>query len=111
VLSRRVTAINGQVTARGRPAAASVLFFAADRQAWYPQSRFFARITSGTDGRFRAEGLPPGEYLAVALDTVPGVREGDQWQDPDYLETLVVRSRRITLSEGGSLSLTLDKNQ
>jgi hypothetical protein len=111
VLSRRVTAINGQVTARGRPAAASVLFFAADRQAWYPQSRFFARITSGTDGRFRADGLPPGEYLAVALDTVPGVRDGDQWQDPDYLETLVARSRRITLSEGGSLSLTLDKNQ
>lgn len=111
VLSRRVTAINGQVTARGRPAAASVLFFAADRQAWYPQSRFFARIMSGTDGRFRAEGLPPGEYQAIALDTVPGVRDGDQWQDPDYLETLVARSRRITLSEGGSLSLTLDKNQ
>ena len=111
VLSRRVTAINGQVTARGRPAAASVLFFAADRQAWYPQSRFFARIMSGTDGRFRTEGLPPGEYLAIALDTVPGVRDGDQWQDPDYLETLVARSRRITLSEGGSLSLTLDKNQ
>jgi hypothetical protein len=88
-----------------------VLFFAADRQAWYPQSRFFARIMSGTDGRFRAEGLPPGEYLAIALDTVPGDREGDQWQDPDYLEALVTRSRRITLSEGGSLSLTLDRNQ
>jgi protocatechuate 3,4-dioxygenase beta subunit len=110
VLSQRVTAINGQVTARGRPAAASVLFFAADRQAWYPQSRFFARIMSGTDGRFRAEGLPPGEYLAIALDTVPGDRDGDQWQDPDYLETLVARSRRLTLAEGGSLSLTLDKS-
>jgi hypothetical protein len=111
VLSQRVTAINGQVTARGRPAAASVLFFAEDRQVWYPQSRFFARIMSGTDGRFRAEGLPPGEYLAIALDTVPGDRDGDQWQDPDYLETLAARSRRITLSEAGSLSLMLDKNQ
>ena len=107
VLSQRVTAINGQVTARGRPAAASILFFAADRQAWSPQSRFFARIISGTDGRFRAEGLPPGEYLAIALDTVPGVRDGDQWQDPDYLETLVARSHRITLPEGGNVSLTL----
>ena len=106
VLSQRVTAINGQVTARGRPAAASVLFFAADRQAWSPESRFFARIMSGNDGRFRAEGLPPGEYLAIALD-VPGVRDGDQWQDPEYLETLVARSQRITLPEGGNISLTL----
>jgi protocatechuate 3,4-dioxygenase beta subunit len=111
VLSQRVTAINGQVTARGRPAAASVLFFAADRQAWFPQSRFFARIMSGTGGRFRAEGLPPGEYLAIAMDNVPGVRDGDEWQDPEYLETLVARSHRITLSEGESLSLTLERNQ
>ena len=107
VLSQRVTAINGQVTARGRPASASVLFFAADREAWSPQSRFFARIMSGADGRFRAEGLPPGEYLAIALDTVPGVRDGDQWQDPDYLETLVARSHRITLPDGGNVSLAL----
>jgi hypothetical protein len=39
------------------------------------------------------------------------VRDGDQWQDPDYLETLVASARRITLSEGDSVSLTLDKNQ
>src|SRR5262245_38561948 len=107
VLSRRVTAINGQVTARGRPAAASVLFFAADRQAWVPQSRFFARLMTGTDGRFRAEGLPPGEYLAIALDTIP-VRDGDQWQDPEYLETLVARAKRMTLAEGGSVTLSLE---
>src|SRR5262249_5471166 len=106
VFSQRVTAINGQITARGRPAAASVLVFAADRQAWYPQSRFFARIVPGSDGRFRAEGLPPGEYLAIALDAVPGVRDGDQWQDPDYLETLVARAKRMTLAEGGSVTLS-----
>jgi Carboxypeptidase regulatory-like domain len=107
VLSQRVTAINGQVTARGRPAAASVLFFAADRQAWYPQSRFFARINSGTDGRFRAEGLPPGDYLAVAVDVAPAVRDGDQWQDPEYLEALVAQARQITLPEGGNVSLAV----
>jgi Carboxypeptidase regulatory-like domain len=107
VLSQRVTTIVGQVTARGRPAAASVLFFAADRQEWYPQSRFYGRTMSGADGHFRAEGLPPGEYLAIAVDAVPGIRDGDQWQDPDYLETLVTRARRVTLSEGGSVSLML----
>jgi hypothetical protein len=38
---------------------------------------------------------------------VPGGRDGDDWQDPDYLETLMARARRITLSEGAHLSLTL----
>src|SRR5262249_48912815 len=106
--SQRVTAINGQVTARPRPAAALVLFFAAGRQAWVPQSWFFARVMSGTDGRFRAEGLPPREDLASALATVPGVRDGDQWQDPDYLETRVARAKRMTLAEGGSVTLSLE---
>jgi len=107
VLSRRVTAINGQVTARGRPAAAAVLLFPADRAAWYPQSRFFLRTMTGTDGRFRTEGMPPGEYLAIAVEATATVRGGDQWQDPDYLETLVAQARRMTLPEGGNVSLTL----
>jgi len=111
VLSRRVTAISGQVTARGRPAAAAVLLFPADRAAWYPQSRFFLRTLTGTDGRFQAEAMPPGEYLAIAVEATTTSRAGDQWQDPDYLETLVAAARRITLPEGGSVSVTLDKHQ
>jgi hypothetical protein len=66
---------------------------------------------SGAEGRFRTEGLPPGEYLAIAVDATTTVRDGDQWQDPDYLETLATAAHRIRLSEGGSLSLMLDKNQ
>jgi hypothetical protein len=109
VLSHRITSVIGRVSARGRPALASILFFAADRQAWYPQSRFFRKVTSSADGTFRLEGLPPGEYLAAAVDAVSDVRGSgsEEWQDPDYLETLVARARRMTLSEGGSASLTL----
>jgi protocatechuate 3,4-dioxygenase beta subunit len=108
VLSHHVTRLTGQVNARGRPSAgSSILLFSADRQAWYPQSRFFKRAISASDGAFSVEGLPPGEYLAAALDAVPGGRDGDDWQDPDYLETLMARARRITLSEGAHLSLTL----
>jgi protocatechuate 3,4-dioxygenase beta subunit len=107
VLSHRVTRITGQVTARGRPAAASILFFPADRQAWYPQSRFLGQTISPADGSFRVEGLPPGEYLVAAVEAIAGIRDGDQWQDPDYLETLVARARRLTLVEGGSTALAL----
>jgi hypothetical protein len=108
VLSHQVTTVIGQVNTRGRASAgSSILFFAADRQAWYPQSRFFKRTISGTDGTFTVEGLPPGEYLVAAIDTVPGGRDGDDWQDPDYLETLMARARRVTLSEGAHASLIL----
>jgi len=107
VLSQRVSSVAGRVTARGRPAVASILFFAADRQAWYPQSRFFRKTISAGDGTFSVEGLPPGDYLAAAVDAVPGVRNGDDWQDPDYLETLMARARRLTLSEGAPASVTL----
>jgi hypothetical protein len=62
---------------------------------------------TGTDGRFRTEGMPPGEYLAIAVEATATIRGGDQWQDPDYLETLVAQARRMTLPEGGNVSLTL----
>jgi len=107
VLSHRVTTIAGRVTTRGRPAAASILFFAADGQAWYPQSRFFAQTMSTPDGSFRLEGLPPGAYLAAAVDKTASVGNGDEWQDPDYLETLVTRARRVTLVDGERTTLTL----
>ena len=55
--------------------------------------------------------MPPGDYLAIAVEATTTVRAGDQWQDPDYLETLVAAARRITLPEGGSVSVTLDKHQ
>jgi hypothetical protein len=108
VLSHHVTTVTGQVSARGRASAgSSILFFAADRQAWYPQSRFFKRTMSSADGTFTVEGLPPGEYLAAAIDALPGARDAEDWQDPEYLETLMARARRITLSEGAHTSLTL----
>jgi len=107
VLSQRITSVTGRVSARGRPALASILFFAADRQAWYPQSRFFRKTMTGIDGTFRIEGLPPGDYLVVAVDPVADVRDGESWQDPDYLDALTARARRLTLSEGASTSLTL----
>jgi len=51
--------------------------------------------------------MPPGEYLAIAVEATATIRGGDQWQDPDYLETLVAQARRMTLPEGGNVSLTL----
>jgi hypothetical protein len=107
VLSQRVTRVAGRTSDRGRPAAASILFFAADRQAWYPQARFFKKVMSAADGTFSSEGLPPGDYFVAAVDAARGVRDGDDWQDPDYLETLMPRAQRLMLSEGSQVTLSL----
>jgi hypothetical protein len=107
VLSQRVTRVAGRTADRGRPAAASILFFAADRQAWYPQARFFKKVMSAADGTFSSEGLPPGDYFVAAVDAARAVREGDDWQDPDYLETLMPRAQRLMLSEGSQVTLSL----
>jgi hypothetical protein len=41
----------------------------------------FKSTTSDSTGRFRLDGVPPGEYIAFAFD---GVEDGE-WQNPDYL--------------------------
>ena len=41
------------------------------------------------------------------MDTLPGSSDGDDWQDPDYLESLVARAIRLTLTDGAHVSLSL----
>jgi hypothetical protein len=107
VLSQRVTSVTGRVISSGRPTVASILFFAADRTAWYPQSRFFRRAVSAADGTFNVTGLPPGQYMVAAVIALPGDGRGNDWQDPDYLDTLMVRARGVALSEGAHATLPL----
>ena len=54
-------------------------------------------------GQWQIKGLPPGEYLAVAVDYV---QEGT-WNDPEYLESLRRYAQELTVSEGGTQSVSL----
>lgn len=54
------------------------------------------RASSGAvEGKFQIRGLPPGEYLAVAIDYV----EDGMWNDPDYLESIRRYGHEVTLGE------------
>jgi hypothetical protein len=55
------------------------------------------------EGRFRVRNMPPGSYNVVAVDYI----ETGAWGDPELLERLKARARRVTLSEGGSEQLDL----
>jgi hypothetical protein len=100
VLTRKVTEIAGQITGeRNAPDTdATVIVFAEDRDRWTVGSRFVRSARPSQEGRYSLRGLPPADYLVVAVkDIEPG-----QFQDPEFLESLRPQAMRITVNEGQS---------
>jgi hypothetical protein len=108
VLTDRVSGVSGTVTdAAGRPASAvGVVLFAADRDRWYPQSRFVRYIVARSDGAFAFTGLPAGTYYAAAFKQLPSELNG-AWQDPEFLETLTPSATTVTMRDGETQSLAM----
>jgi hypothetical protein len=53
-------------------------------------------------GRYQLRGLPPGAYLAVALDYI----EEGTWNDAAYLESIRHRAERFALEEAAARTLS-----
>ena len=104
-LTSRHGSIGGAVAdANGRPVRSySVVVFAADPLKWTFPSRFLSVGRPNQDGRFKVTGLPPENYLVLAVPTL----QGAEWQDPDYLETLRPFAQAITLGEGDAKTVDL----
>ena len=96
VATSKLTEITGAVTAtNGSPIKDyTVLVFADDPQHWsLPFTRWVNGVRPDQEGRFRIRNLPPGSYHIVAVDYV----EAGSWGDPELLERLKSRAKRITL--------------
>ena len=105
VVSSRVTTISGEL-ADEKGAAVSegtVLVFPDDASKWIEESRWVRTARPDQQGRYQIKGLPPGEYLAVALNYV----EDGSWNDPEYLESIRRYAQKLTLSEGDTKSAAL----
>lgn len=104
-LSDTPTRINGTVTnSQNQPIKDyAVVVFSDDSQRWIRQSRFVRAGRPDQDGRFLMTGLPPGRYLAVALEYV---EQGSE-TDPELLEQLKLRATDFTLREGETHQLDL----
>ena len=107
VLTTRNGSVTGAVVDRnGQPTSDyTVVIYAADRARWPFPSRFVQLARPNQEGQFTARGLPPEDYLAVAL---PSVR-GTEWMDPEFLEKMKPVATPLKLSEGETkkVSLTL----
>jgi hypothetical protein len=105
VLTNRTTAVSGGVIdERGAPVIdAAVILFAADRDKWSSRTRYIMSARPNQQGRFNIEGLPPGRYLAIAVDYL---EPGDE-HNPELLERWRSPATSVTLGEGETRTLTL----
>jgi hypothetical protein len=69
-----------------------------DRARWGPQPRFIRTGRPDQDGRYRIRGLPPGRYLAVALEYL----EPGEELDPERLEEFRRDATAVDLREAES---------
>jgi hypothetical protein len=81
----------------------TAIVFAADERRWTPESRFIASERPDHNGRFRVSGLPPGGYLAAAIEWV----EEGRWLDPQYLRELRREAVPLSLEPGGAADVRL----
>lgn len=104
-LTDRLSTVSGIVSDdRGDVALdATVVAFADDPAKWDRHSRFIMTARTDQHGRFTIEGLPPGRYVAIAVEYL----EPGEERDPDLLKTWRQGATSFTLSEGEKHSLNL----
>jgi hypothetical protein len=107
VLTDRVTDVVGAISAASFGDASSnegtVIVFANDPAKWSPPSRFVRIARTTEKGVFQLTGLPPEEYLAVAVDYL----EDGEETDPDFLKRMRERATRFSLREGERRAIDL----
>ena len=97
VFADRASELSGVVTdARGTPVGdVPVVAFAADRSAWFPDSRRIASVQTDQHGRYSILNLPPGDYRVVAAsDLEPG-----EWFDPAVLDRLLPLATSVAIAD------------
>jgi Carboxypeptidase regulatory-like domain len=105
ILTRRLTRLTGSVR-KDRQVVddCTVVVFSADPRFWGYRTRHVKAARPNQDGTFVVTGLPPGDYLAVALEYL---EPGDE-QDPELLEKWRRNATRVTLEAGQSTTVTID---
>jgi hypothetical protein len=105
VVTNRLTRVTGTaVDDLGQPAREYVaVIFPEDAGAWRTFSRRQRVESPDQQGRFEVKSLPPGHYLAVALDYI----EDGQQMDPEFLESIRAYATPFDVGDGDTKALSL----
>jgi hypothetical protein len=69
--------------------------------------RYTRIVRPDQDGRFQSRGLPPGDYVAAAVESL---EQGGQW-DPAFRKQVEPTSKRFRLIEGQTTTIELQLTQ
>jgi protocatechuate 3,4-dioxygenase beta subunit len=104
VLTSKVSNVSGSVSDdRGPVLDYALVIFSSDPTKWIDRSRFVALGRPNQFGRFELRGLPPEDYLAVALTGVVQT----EWMSPEFLQQVRPLATRFVLQEGETKTLEL----
>lgn len=104
VITNRFPHLTGRVVdERGAPAEGTVILFVTDSSKWSETAGTARTARPDQSGLFRFDSVRPGEYFAIALDSVQQL----QVYDPEFLEGLRDRATRLNLTERETEVLTL----
>jgi carboxypeptidase family protein len=105
VLTDKLTDVSGQVT-DGRGGAVKdylVVLQPSEPMTGQALNRYLRTVRPDSDGRYRSKGLPPGEYLATAVESL----EQGRHFVPEVQSRLRDAGRRFTVREGQTVVLDL----
>jgi protocatechuate 3,4-dioxygenase beta subunit len=80
-----------------------VAIFPAQLRDGIISTRFMRTIRPDQEGRYQIRGMPPGDYVAVAVETL---EQGGEW-DPAFEQQMKPRGKMFRLNEAQSLTLDL----
>ena len=105
VLTDRVTDVSGTVaSSRGEPLKDYVVIVQpAEAKEGTAATRYVRTARPDQQGRFRVHALPPGRYLAAAVESL---EQGREW-DPEFSRRVRESGTSFTLAEGQTLTVSL----
>src|SRR6185436_2659054 len=106
VLSDRTTSLSGVVNdgAGRRVREYVVVVFSEDAALWkHPLDRYVSVARPDQEGQYSVNGLPPGDYLAAAVDYL----ESGAGVDPEILGRLRGAAESLRIAEGEQKVLNL----
>ena len=105
VLSTTSSGVTGGVTdGNGKPVVDyAAIVFSEDPTKWGYMSRHVTLARPDQQGAFEAKKLPPGRYMAIAVEAI----EEGQETDPEFLERLRSLATAFSLGEGEQRSVSL----
>jgi hypothetical protein len=106
VLTQKRTELSGRFGTIPTPPPSEyvVVVFPENRALWTAQSRFIGVGRPDQQGQFRILGLPPGRYLAAAVDFL----ETGEERDPELLAGLESAAQLVTLGDAETKRIILE---